>query len=243
MKFLAGIAPVIEPEKSFALLRQVVPSHINLVTVTSFENLTAQELDGVEVVLTALVPVSAGLIQKLPKLRMIQVFSHGFDHIDLEAATKRNIPVCNVGTSKAEHFDVAELAMLFMLALSRRFVEANNGMNRGEWNQPYLLNTLGLTELHEKTLGIIGLGEIGSDLARKAKAFDMHIIYTDRSEKPKELVDSLGASYRDLDTLMAEADYISINTVLNDSTRGMIDARRLYREYRAWCDHGQNGVS
>jgi phosphoglycerate dehydrogenase-like enzyme len=227
MKLLVGVTSLVNPEASFTQLRQVLPPGFEAVTTTNFDQVSDQDLDGVEAILTALVPVKAALIEKLPKLRVIQACSHGFDHVDIQAAARRGIPVCNVGSSRAEDFDVAELAMLFMLALSRRLVEANEGLKKGEWNQPYLLSQLGLTELHGKTLGIIGLGHIGSDLAFKARAFNMKIIYNDIVSKPQDLLKQLGATYREIDDLMMEADYISINVELDESTKGLIDDRRL----------------
>lgn len=227
MKFLVGISSIVNPDSAFELMRQTLPSDYELVTTINFDQVSDQDLAGVEVLLTALVPVSARLIEKLPDLRIIQACSHGFDHIDIQAAARRHIPVCNVESSRAEDFDVAELAMLFILALSRRLVEAHEGLTRGEWNQPYLLSQLGLTELHGKTLGIIGLGRIGTDLALKARAFNMNIIYYDIASKLQELLKQLDATYRELDDLMAEADYISINVNLNEHTLGLIDARRL----------------
>ena len=227
MKLLIGISNIVDPGASFAQIRQVLPAHFELITTTNFEQLSEQELNGAEILLTALVPVSAELIEKLPHLRLIQACSHGYDHIDIEAAARHAIPVCNVGSSRAEDFDVAELAMLFMLALSRRLIEAHEGLSTGVWNQPYLLSQLGLTELHGKTLGIIGLGHIGTDLAYKAHAFNMQIIYNDVVPKPEEVVKPLGASYRELDALLAEADYVSVNTDLNESTVGLLNAQRL----------------
>ena len=227
MKLLIGISTIVDPEASFRQLRQMIPSNIEMVTTTNFEQVSDADLAGTNTLITALVPVRAALIEKLPDLRLIQACSHGFDHIDIQAAARRNIPVCNVGSSRAEDFDVAELAMLFMLALSRRFIEAHEGLSTGAWNQPYLLSQLGLTELHGKTLGIIGLGHIGTDLAHKAQAFGMRLIYSDLRPRAPEQTAQLNIEYRDLDALMAEADYISINTSLNETTQGMIDARRL----------------
>lgn len=227
MKFLVGIASTVGSEASLQQLRQALPPGIEVVTTSNFDELSDEQLEGGEVLITALVPVRAALIEKLPGLRVIQACSHGYDHIDVEAATRRGIPVCNVASSSAEDFDVAELAMLFMLALSRRLIEAQEGMAHGDWNQPYLLSQLGLTELHGKTLGIVGLGRIGTDLALKAQAFGMKLIFSDVMPKPQDLLDRLGATPRDLDDLMREADYISINVNLDESTTGLIDARRL----------------
>jgi len=169
MKLLCGVTSLVNPEASFTQLRQALPPDVQLITTTNFDDVSDQDLEGVEAIATALAPVTDELMGKLPKLRIIQACSHGFDHIDIQSARRRGIPVCNVGSSGAEDFDVAELAMLFMLALSRRLVEANQGLRQGEWNQPHLLSHLGLTELHGKTLGVVGLGEIGTDLAFKAR--------------------------------------------------------------------------
>jgi phosphoglycerate dehydrogenase-like enzyme len=227
MKLLVGISKIVDAEASFRQLRQMIPPQIEMVTTTNFDTVSDEDLVGTTTLITGLVPVKAALIKKLPDLQLIQACSHGFDHIDIEAAARRNIPVCNVGSSRAEDFDVAELAMLFMLALSRRLIEAHEGLSGGTWNQPYLLSQLGLTELHGKTLGIIGLGHVGTDLAHKAQAFGMKLIYSGRTRKQPEEIAQLDIEYRELDALMGEADYISIHASLNETTQGMIDARRL----------------
>src|SRR5205823_6611716 len=130
-------------------------------------------LEVADAILVALVDVTATAIEKATKLTMIQTPSHGFDHIDIEAAADRGVPVCNVGTSGAEAGTVAEHAILLMLACARRLIDGHDGIRRGEW--PSL--TASSIELQGKPVGIIGLGRIGREVAKRAKAFGMDLLY------------------------------------------------------------------
>ena len=147
-------------------------------------------LEKADALLVALVDVTAAAIEKAPNLVMIQTPSHGFDHIDIEAAAQRGVPVCNVGTSGAEAGTVAEHAMLLMLACARRLVDGHEGIRRGEW--PSLTGSS--IELQGKTLGIVGLGHIGREVAKRAKAFGMDVMYHDPVPADEDVEAELASS-------------------------------------------------
>lgn len=186
----------------------------------------ADLLGGAEVILTALGSVTAEHIAKAGHLRLIQCTSHGFDHVDVAAAAERGIPVCNVGTTGAEAHNVAEHTFLLMLALAKRLVDGHNAMKEGRFPMQDLQRA-GLTELATRTLGIVGLGTIGREVAKRGAAFGMRLIYSDPAEIPSALERELGAERRELDGLLAEADFVTIHVPLMESTHHLIDSRRL----------------
>lgn len=176
-----------------------------------------------EVILTALSPVTAEHIEITQRLRMIQCTSHGFDHVDIDAAAAKGIAVCNVGTSGAEAHNVAEHTFLLMLALAKRLVEGHNALVDGRWQS----GGQGLTELNGRTLGIVGLGTIGREVAARGNVFGMKVIYSDPIEIPEEVEKSLGVERRELDDLLRQADFVTIHVPLMKSTHHLIDERRL----------------
>jgi len=137
------------------------------------------------------------------RVKVIATYSVGYDHIDLEAATKRGIPVGYTPEVLVEA--VADFAMGLLIALARRIVEGDRLVRGGEayrvWGE-----YLG-TEVWGKTLGILGLGNIGVAVARRAKAFNMNIIYWSRTRKPWVEV-ALGIRYVNLDDLFRQSDYL-----------------------------------
>lgn len=156
---------------------------------------------------------TAEWIATAPKLRLIIRGGVGLDNVDRQAAQARDITVRN--TPRASSVAVAEQAMALMLAIPNRVVEAHNSMKEGK----FLKKELKRTELYQKTLGLIGIGLIGTEVAKRAAAFEMRVIASDpyvRSHPIAELMD--------LDQVLAQADYISIHTPLTDETRGMLDA-------------------
>jgi phosphoglycerate dehydrogenase-like enzyme len=180
-------------------------------------------LEHADAILVALTELTAAAIEKAPRLAMIQTPSHGFDHVDIEAAAARGIPVCNVGTSGAESGTVAEHAMLLMLACARRLIEANDGIRRGGW--PALSGST--FELQGKKLGIIGLGHIGREVAKRAKAFGMEILYNDPIPAHEDVESDLRLTPLELDDLLRSADVVTIHVPLDATTRGLIGAREL----------------
>jgi len=156
---------------------------------------------------------TAEWIAAAPKLRLIIRGGVGLDNVDRQAAQTRDITVRN--TPRASSVAVAEQAMALMLAIPNRVVEGHNGMKEGKW----LKKELKRTELYKKTLGLIGIGLIGTEVAKRAAAFEMCVIAHDPYLKEHPI-----AELTDLDRVLAESDYISIHTPLTDETRGMLNA-------------------
>jgi len=148
-----------------------------------------------------------------PKLKLIIRGGVGLDNVDREYAKQKGITVTN--TPEASSVAVAELAMALMLAAPNHLIRGHNGMAEGKW----LKKELKRTELYQKTLGLVGIGRIGTEVARRARAFEMRVIAHDPFLKSHEV-----AELKPLDAVLAESDYISLHTPLTDETKGMINA-------------------
>ncbi len=167
--------------------------------------------------------VDAALLGRLPGVRVISNYGVGVDHIDLHAAAMRRIPVGN--TPDVLNGATADLAMTLLLAAGRRLVEGDRYARCPEFTRydpGYLLGR----EIHGQTLGIIGLGRIGEQVARRANAFDMAVLYHNRRRRDDASA-RVGAEYAPLDDLLRRADYVVLTVPLSDATRGLIGAREL----------------
>jgi len=177
--------------------------------------------------------IDCNLLQQAKKLRIIAQYAVGYDNIDVSCATQLGIYVTNTPGVLTEA--TAELTWALILAVARRIVESDHFVRWGEWDRlktgwhPHMM--LGV-ELKGKVLGVIGLGRIGSRVAEiGVKGFNMKAIYYDvkRNEKIEK---ELGMEYRDLDTLLREADIISIHVPLTKETYHMINEERLKKMKR-----------
>jgi len=159
-----------------------------------------------------------------PQLKIIANYAVGFDNIDVDAATKRGIMVSNTPGVLTD--TTADLAWALILATARRVVEGDKFLRHGKFKgwKPMLL--LG-TDVHHATLGIIGFGNIGKAVARRAIGFDMKVIYYSAHRAPLEVEEKLDVEYRSLDDLLREADFISIHVPLTKETQHLIGEREL----------------
>ncbi len=171
-------------------------------------------------------PIDAAFMDAAPKLRLVANFGAGYDNIDLDAATGRGILATN--TPGAAVGPTAESAMGLLLAVCRRIPEADAFMRSGKWKDPppNLLEGRGLAG---KTLGIVGLGGIGSAVARMAAGFGTKVIYWSRRRRIPKEESALGVRYRPLNRLLAEADFVSLHVALNADTRHLIGEAELAR--------------
>ena len=177
------------------------------------------------VLVTALVPVTAGDLAGAPDLELIQCATHGYEHVDLRAAARRGIPVCNIGSSGAEQHTVPEQTFALLLALAKQIVPAHTAITRGEW--PFARLQPSMTELHGKSLGVIGMGRIGREVARLARAFGMDVAYTARTAPEHPVDAATGARYLNLEELLRTSDVITLHAPLNETTRHLLNAERL----------------
>jgi glyoxylate reductase len=160
-----------------------------------------------------------------PSLKVISSYSTGFEHIDVKEATARGIYVTYTADILAEA--TADLAFALILACARRIVGADRYVRENRWKaigwSPDLM--LG-HNVHGATLGIIGLGRIGATVARRARGFNMKILYHARSRN-QDLESELGAGYVELDELLAQSDFVSIHTSLNSQSRQLINKDKI----------------
>src|SRR5947209_10125907 len=188
-------------------------------------NLAGALPDADALIVRSAVDVNADILRHARKLRVIGRAGVGVDNIDLEAATKAGIAVMN--TPGANAVAVAEHTLALMLALARHLSRADSTTRAGKWEKKSLQGT----ELRGKTLGIVGLGRIGMEVAKRAKAFEMKIIAHDpfvAASVAREREIQLG----ELDEVYAAADYLSLHVGLTPQTTGMINEKSLARMKR-----------
>ncbi len=158
------------------------------------------------------------------KLRLVQLLSAGYDHVDIEAARKAKVPVSNNGGANA--IAVAEHTIMLMLAVYKRIVRFHNDVVAGKWRAGNPSDSR-VYELAGKTLGIVGLGNIGKKVARRAAAFDMKIQYYDIVRLNEDQEDALGARFALFEELLRSSDVLSLHVPLTDGTRRMMGAREF----------------
>ncbi|MHB0858948.1 MAG: phosphoglycerate dehydrogenase [Anaerolineae bacterium] len=166
--------------------------------------------------------VDAEVLQAGQRLAVIGRAGAGVDNVDLEAATRRGVVVVNAPGSNT--VAVAEHTLALMLALARHVCSANTGMHAGRWEKKRLMGT----ELRDKVLGLVGLGRVGSEVAARARSFQMCVIAYDPFVSPERAA-TLEVGLAGLDELLAQADYISLHAPAGEQTHGMISSRELAR--------------
>ncbi len=159
-----------------------------------------------------------------PKLRLVQLLSAGYDRVDVEAARKAGVPVANNGGANA--IAVAEHTLLLMLAVLKRLVRFHNDVVAGRWRAPGAAEAR-IFELAGKTLGIVGLGNIGKKVARRAAAFDMDVRYYDIRRLTEDEEDALGVRFVLFTELLRTSDVVTLHVPLDDTTRNMMSSREL----------------
>lgn len=161
----------------------------------------------------------------IPKsLRVVSTVSVGVDHIDIEAATERGIVVANTPEVLTE--TTVDLAFALMMAVARRIGEAERYVRSGKWKIPIYRRLLG-TDVHGKTLGIIGFGRIGRAVAKRAGGFGMKVVYYDIVKPDKAVESDLNVEFMPLDELLSTADFVSLHVPLDTSTEKLIDENKL----------------
>ena len=177
----------------------------------------AGRVDGLLTLLTD--PIDAEVILAAQgNLKVISQMAVGFDNIDIKTATESKIPVGNTPGVLTE--TTADMTWALIMATARRITEADRQVRQGIW-QPWGPHVLTGTDVFGATLGIIGFGRIGQAVARRAKGFNMRILYTDLKRIP-EVEEDLGATYVDQNQLLAESDFVSVHSFLSAENYHMI---------------------
>jgi len=170
--------------------------------------------------------VNDELLRAAPKLRVAANVAVGYDNIDLDACTKRGVVATNTPGVLDE--TTADFAWTLLLAVARRLGEGETLARSGNW-KGWNLDQLCGADIWGKTLGVVGFGRIGRAVARRASGFQMKIVYSDAVRAMEDAERSLNAEFRDLNALLAEADFISLHVPLLPETRGLFDGPKFYR--------------
>jgi D-3-phosphoglycerate dehydrogenase / 2-oxoglutarate reductase len=176
--------------------------------------------------IAGLEPITARVIAAAPRLQVISRQGVGYDNVDLEAAKERGIPVTL--TPGAVTDSVAEMAFALLLALARRLPESNALVRAGEWR------TVVGVELNEKTLGVIGTGQIGKALCRCASGFRMKLLPYD-TRPDDSFARAAGIEYVSIERLLAESDFVSLHLPVLPDTRHFMDGEKLARMKKSAC--------
>ena len=218
----AGIASC--PERYSTTMRVLATQRL---PGTAWDELTDVEIGSLDVVhadAEALVapgaPIDDPVLDRLPALRLVANYGVGYDQVDVAACRARRIEVTN--TPGVLDAATADLAFALMLAVRRRLVEGDDLVRSGRWGTSWSQAPFLGNEVSGATLGIVGLGRIGGAMARRARGFDMRVVYHQRTR-----LDEPQIEYRTLDDLLREADVVSIHAPLTPETTGLISRDRL----------------
>src|ERR1051326_911999 len=159
-----------------------------------------------------------------PGLKVVANVAVGYNNIDAAAATRRGVVVTNTPDVLTD--TTADFAWALLMSAARRVVEADRFVRSGEW-RTWRWDLLWGMDVHGKTLGVLGFGRIGRAVARRALGFDMRVIYHDTVRSSPEIERELKATYVDRDTLLREADFVTLHVLLSANTRHLIDERAL----------------
>lgn len=209
-------------------LRQRLDEHFS---VTAFDGLTddnmqqyAQTLANAVGLIGAGGKVDSALLDRMPALKAASTISVGYDNFDVQAFSARGVLLMHTPTVLTD--TVADTLMALVLATARRVVESAERVKAGEWQRSIDEKWYGVN-VHHKTLGVVGMGRIGMALAQRAHAgFDMDVLYYARHRQP-EAEKRYNARYCDLDTLLAQSDFVCLILPLTEQTHHLIDAGKL----------------
>lgn len=168
-------------------------------------------------------PPTDAAIQNAKNLKLIQLVSAGYDHLNVDLCKEMNIPIANNGG--ANSIDVAEHTIALILGFYRHMVEQDHNVRNNQYKN--LQNGLHTYTIHDKTVGLIGLGNIGQRVAKLLTAFGAKIIYTDAQQAPTEIEREYNATFTDLPDLLKQSDIVSLHVPLLDSTRNLIGTEQL----------------
>ncbi|MDQ2805205.1 MAG: 2-hydroxyacid dehydrogenase [Pseudomonadota bacterium] len=219
------ILVVDNPLNSMEVMRELSSSAFDVIAVRpGSPEFRATLADAAFLVGLGEVTMDDAFYKSAPKLKLVQLLSAGYDRVDIAAARRATIPVCNNGGANA--VAVAEHTLMLMLAVCRRLTWQHAMVTSARWRGNNIADVR-LYELEGRTLGIIGFGTIGKKVARLAHAFGLNVQYYDIVRLTEDQADAQGVRFRLLDELLQSADIISLHVPLTTLTRRMIGAREL----------------
>ena len=207
-------------ERAVEILRERESWEVVFLPMKAGASVAEEISDADALIVRSATKVTAALLARADRLRVIGRAGTGVDNVDLDAATHKGVVVMNTPGGNA--VSVAEHTLALLLALARRIPQADASMKQGRWEKKKLEGM----ELRGKTLGLIGLGQIGSDVARLAKAFEMQIIAYDPYVSTL-LAGELEVQLASIEEVLKSADFISLHCSATPETRHLISARTL----------------
>lgn len=211
--------------------RQIFAEALELIAAEADTEVWQEELPPIREVLLEKVRGVSGLLCLLtdkvdaelmdaagPQLKVISQIAVGFDNIDVPEATRRGIPVGN--TPDVLTKTTADATFALLMAAARRIVEGSRVVREGKWRTWHPLHHLG-QDVYDSVLGIVGMGRIGVEVAKRGFGFDMEVLYTDVARR-EDLEAQYPLKYVDLETLLRESDFVSLHTVLDDATYHLV---------------------
>ena len=210
--------------------RELLQEHCNILLNDKKHQLSSDELSEAVKEADGLLcayndPLDAHFMETASHLKVVSCFSAGYDNIDVEAATQHSIAVTN--TAPAVKDATADMAFGLIIAAARRIVEGDNFVRREKRGQTDPPGQIRGSEVHDSVLGIIGMGHIGQEVAQRAQAFKMPVLYYQRSSLPKEREKELNASHVSLEDLLQKSDFVSIHVPLTEKTHHLISKDEL----------------
>jgi len=209
------------PDDVYEIIRSQLPEDFELVTLKKEDDKErGEKIRGVDFIIVATAKVTEGLLKNAKKLKLIQHQGVGYDNIDIQAAKRMGIPIGL--TPEGTSIGVAEHTLLLILSVYKKIVIAHNSLLKGEWLQfPLRPESY---EMYGKILGLVGFGRIGREVAKRAKPFDVRILYYDKyiHVLPEEK-EKLGVEEVSFEKLLAESDIVSLHVPLTDETKGMMN--------------------
>jgi len=190
----------------------------------SYDSDSLNELVDADFLVAGLEPIDKGLIACGKQLKLIQRLGVGYDNIDLEAASQSNIPVSNMPDFNAG--TVAEHTVMLILSLLRRIFESTLIMKAGKWSPSTIVHR-GIFDLKDKTIGILGLGLIGQEVAKRVKPFGVNLIYYDQIRTSTQNERELDVSYRPFEEILKHSDILSIHLPLTQDTFRLLGKKEL----------------
>lgn len=170
------------------------------------------------------IPITRKMLSSASKLKFIQQPTVGYQHIDIQSAREFNIPVAN--SAGANDISVAEHTIMLALALLKKLFYAHQKTKDAAWAQVEMFD-LGVFEIYQKTWGIIGMGKIGREVAKRLNSFQVNILYYDKIKLSEEKEKELNVKFKPLEKLLRESDIISLHLPLTEETKNLISEKEL----------------
>jgi len=213
-----------QPEVILTMVKAMTPAGFELVVADPGTPEFIQAAGDAEYYLGLARRMGGEFFRSAPHLKLVQLLSAGYDHVDVEAARKAQVPVSNNGGANA--LAVAEHTIMLILAVLKRVVQFHNSVAAGKWRVGNPADVR-VYEMANRTLGIVGLGNIGKKVARRARAFETKVQYYDIRRLSEADEDALGVRFVLFDELLRTSDILSLHVPLDDSTRNLIGPREL----------------